>query len=216
MNTLMLSSKSYKESKEHDFGDCFISDNGNDVVVFDCGSNEHAEKVIEYLENNYGPDKKAIIVLSHNDSDHFNGIPKLIEENKVEKVYTILLLKFYEELLEEIDDDRKTKDSIKRQILERYSNIASLGEQGVLQNIYNEDNSFVQICNGIEVVGPSKDYVLEVAGQALDSRQGDSIDNETTVNAASVQISIDLGTSKILLVGDASTKAIEDNAKNIK
>ena len=90
MNTLMLSSKSYKESKEHDFGDCFISDNGNDVVVFDCGSNEHAEKVIEYLENNYGPDKKAIIVLSHNDSDHFNGIPKLIEENKVEKVYTIL------------------------------------------------------------------------------------------------------------------------------
>ena len=82
MNTLMLSSKSYKESKEHDFGDCFISDNGNDVVVFDCGSNEHAEKVIEYLENNYDPDKKAIIVLSHNDSDHFNGIPKLIEENK--------------------------------------------------------------------------------------------------------------------------------------
>ena len=87
MNTLMLSSKSYKESKEHDFGDCFISDNGNDVVVFDCCSNEHAEKVIEYLENNYGPDKKAIIVLSHNDSDHFNGIPKLIEENKVEKVW---------------------------------------------------------------------------------------------------------------------------------
>ena len=44
MNTLMLSSKSYKESKEHDFGDCFISDNGNDVVVFDCGSNEQDRK----------------------------------------------------------------------------------------------------------------------------------------------------------------------------
>ena len=123
------------------------------------------------------------------------------------------MLKFYEELLEEIDDDRKTKDSIKKQILERYSNIASLGKQGLLQNIYNEDDSFVQICNGIEVVGPSKEYVLEVAGQALDSRQGDSIDNETTVNAASVQISINLGTSKLLLVGDASTKAIEENVK---
>lgn len=213
MNTLMLSSKSYKENEEHDFGDCFISDNGSDVVVFDCGSNEHAEKVIKYLEDNYGPDKKAIIVLSHNDSDHFDGIPKLIEENKVEKVYTILLLKFYEELLEEIDDDRKTKDSIKRQILERYSNIASLGEKGLLENIYNDDNSFVQICNEIDVVGPSKEYVLEVAGQALDSRQGDTIDSETTVNAASVQISINLGTSKLLLVGDASTKAIEENAK---
>ena len=50
MNTLMLSSKSYKESKEHDFGDCFISDNGNDVVVFDCGSNEHAEKVMKKIK----------------------------------------------------------------------------------------------------------------------------------------------------------------------
>lgn len=212
MNALMLSSKTYKGHEEYDFGDCFIIDNGNDVVVFDCGSDEHAEKVIEYLESNYGSDKKAIIVLSHNDSDHFNGIPKLINENKVEKVYTILLLKFYEELLEEIDDDRKTKDSIKRQILERYSNIASLGELGLLENIYNDDESFVQICDGIEVVGPSKEYVLEVAGQALDSREGDSIDNETTVNAASVQISINLGSSKILLVGDASTNAIRDNA----
>lgn len=214
MKVLMLSSKNYKESQEHDFGDCFICDNGNDVVVFDCGSNEHAEKVIEYLEKNYGSDKKAIVVLSHNDSDHFNGIPKLIEENKVEKVYTILLLKFYEELLEKIDDDRKTKDSIKKQILERYSNIASLGDQGLLFSIYNNDDSFVQICNGIDVVGPYKEYVIEIASQALDSRQGDKIHNETTVNAASVQISVKLGSSKILLVGDASTKAIEKNAKD--
>lgn len=213
MNTLMLSSKNYEESQEHDYGDCFISDNGKDVIVFDCGSDEHAEKVVKYLEDNYGSDKKAIVVLSHNDSDHFDGIPKLIKKNKVEKVYTILLLKFYEELLEEIDDDRKTKDSIKRQILERYANIASLGEQGLLQNIYNDEDAFVEICDGIKVVGPSKEYVLEVAGKALDSRQGDSIDNETTVNAASVQISINLGLSKMLLVGDASTKAIEDNAK---
>lgn len=214
MEALMLSSKKYEECENHDFGDCFICDNGNDVIVFDCGSEEHANKVIDYLLEHYGPHKKAIVVLSHNDSDHFDGIPKLIKENKVEKVYTILLLKFYEELLEKIDDDRKTKDSIKRQILERYSNIAELGQKGLLENIYNPDDSFIQICNGINIVGPSKDYVLEVAGQALDSRQGDMIDKETTVNAASVQLSIDLGTCKLLLVGDASTKAIENNVKN--
>ena len=103
----------------------------------------------------------------------------------------------------------KLKDSIKRQILERYSNIASLGEQGYCKTSTMKIIPSLQICNGIEVVGPSKEYVLEVAGQALDSRQGDSIDNETTVNATSVQISIDLGTSKILLVGDASTKPLK-------
>ena len=213
MNTLMLSSKSYKESKEHDFGDCFISDNGNDVVVFDCGSNEHAEKVIEYLENNYGPDKKAIVFLSHNDSDHFNGIPKLIEKEKVEKVYTILFLKLYHELLDKIDDGRKTNNSIKEQIAELYSNITSLEGQGILFSIYDNNDSFVKVCNGINIVGPTKEYALKAAAKALDSCQGNTLDKETVINAASVQLSIAFGTSKMLLTGDSSTDAIQENVK---
>ena len=213
MNSLMLSSKSYKESNEHDFGDCFIIDNGSDVVVFDCGSNEHAEKVIEYLERNYGPSKKAIVFLSHNDSDHFNGIPKLIEEGKVDKVYTILFLKLYHELLYEIDDGRKTNNSIKEQIAELYSNITSLEGQGILFSIYDNNDSFVKVCNGINIVGPTKEYAIKAAAKALDSCQGNTIDKETVINAASVQLSIDFGTSKMLLTGDSSTDAIQENVK---
>ena len=213
MNTLMLSSKSYKESNEHDFGDCFIIDNGSDVVVFDCGSNEHAEKVIEYLERNYGPSKKAIVFLSHNDSDHFNGIPKLIEEGKVDKVYTILFLKFYHELLYEIDDGRKTNNSIKEQIAELYSNITSLEGQRILFSIYDNNDSFVKVCNGINIVGPTKEYAIKAAAKALDSCQGNTIDKETVINAASVQLSIDFGTSKMLLTGDSSIDAIQENVK---
>lgn len=213
MNSLMLSSKSYKESNEHDFGDCFIIDNGSDVVVFDCGSNEHAEKVIEYLEKNYGPSKKAIVFLSHNDSDHFNGIPKLIEEGKVDKVYTILFLKLYHELLYEIDDGRKTNNSIKEQIAELYSNITSLEGQGILFSIYDNNDSFVKVCNGINIVGPTKEYAIKAAAKALDSCQGNTIDKETVINAASVQLSIDFGTSKMLLTGDSSIDAIQENVK---
>lgn len=213
MNSLMLSSKSYKESNEHDFGDCFIIDNGSDVVVFDCGSNEHAEKVIEYLERNYGPSKKAIVFLSHNDSDHFNGIPKLIEEGKVDKVYTILFLKLYHELLYEIDDGRKTNNSIKEQIAELYSNITSLEGQGILFSIYDNNDSFVKVCNGINIVGPTKEYAIKAAAKALDSCQGNTIDKETVINAASVQLSIDFGTSKMLLTGDSSIDAIQENVK---
>ncbi|MBQ9315147.1 MAG: MBL fold metallo-hydrolase [Clostridia bacterium] len=214
MKSLMLGSKKYKESTEHDYGDCVITDTGNNVIVFDCGSEEHAKEVIKYLEDNYNTEKKAIVVLSHNDSDHFNGIPMLVEQNRIESVYTILPLKFYDELLEEIDDDRKTKDSIKRQILERYSNITSLNNKGILKNIYNEDNSLVKICDGVKIVGPSKEYALEVIGKALDSRQGDTIDSESVINAASVQLSIDLSNSMLLLTGDASIEAISENAKN--
>ena len=181
--------------------------------MFDCGSNEHAEKVIEYLENNYGPDKKAIVFLSHNDSDHFNGIPKLIEKEKVEKVYTILFLKLYHELLDKIDDGRKTNNSIKEQIAELYSNITSLEGQGILFSIYDDKDSFVKVCNGINIVGPTKEYALKAAAKALDSCQGNTLDKETVINAASVQLSIAFGTSKMLLTGDSSTDAIQENVK---
>ena len=32
MEALMLSSKKYEECENHDFGDCFICDNGHDVI----------------------------------------------------------------------------------------------------------------------------------------------------------------------------------------
>lgn len=48
-------------------------DNGLELVVFDCGCEEHADRVEEYMRNN-GYDKTKV-VLSHNDSDHFDGIP---------------------------------------------------------------------------------------------------------------------------------------------
>ena len=59
-------------------------------MIFDCGCEEHAMCVVEYMEaNSY---EKAKLVLSHNDADHFDGIPYLIEQGVLSEVYTLLLL----------------------------------------------------------------------------------------------------------------------------
>ena len=47
----------------------------------------------------------------------------------------------------------------------------------------------------------------------MDSCQGNTLDKETVINAASVQLSIAFGTSKMLLTGDSSTDAIQENVK---
>lgn len=208
MKIKVLSSKKY-DDKNKNYGDCFIIDNGSEVVIYDCGSEEHADRIIKYIDSK--GIQKVKVILSHNDSDHFEGILKLIDEGRVEKVYTILLLKYVDELLEQIDDGRKTRNSIKQQILKDYSNIAELGGLGILEDIWECKN----IIDEIDIVGPSKEYMIKAFAKALDTTDGDTKDSETIVNATSVQASIDMGNGNVvLLCGDCSFTAIEDKVTN--
>lgn len=77
-------------------------DTGSQLIVYDCGCEEHAERVEQYMsDHGY---EKAIVVLSHNDADHFDGIPYLIENDLVSKVYAQLFLKHKDEILKLIED----------------------------------------------------------------------------------------------------------------
>ena len=74
MKIIVLSSQQC-ENKDANNGDCFIIDNGQELVLYDCGCEEYAQYVMKYMdENGY---EKVKVVLSHNDDDHFKGIPIL-------------------------------------------------------------------------------------------------------------------------------------------
>ena len=120
MKIIVLSSQQC-ENKDANNGDCFIIDNGQELVLYDCGCEEYAQYVMKYMdEDGY---EKVKVVLSHNDDDHFKGIPILVENGKVSEITTVLLLKYVDELIDIIDDGRKNRESIKRQITEIYDNI---------------------------------------------------------------------------------------------
>jgi len=109
---IVLSSQNYQDSKESNHGDCFLINTGNSLFIYDCGSNQHAESVLSYMkENNF---KTAEFILSHNDDDHFLGLPLLLEHKKISKIHTVLLLKHVDDILEAIDDGRKTRESVKK------------------------------------------------------------------------------------------------------
>ena len=190
---------------DHDknYGDCFIIDDGNKLYIYDCGSEELANNVIYYM--NQKGYSKAIAILSHNDSDHFDGIKYLIDKGKISVVYTVCLLKYVDDIIK-LCDGRKTKNSISKQILDRYDNISQLG--GYLIDIYPLNK---KLTKNISIVGPDKNYMLEAIAHELNSLEGNTIDNETVVNATSVQVEITFDDNrKMLLCGDCSFEAIEN------
>lgn len=206
MEIIMLSSKGY-EDKDKRYGDCTIIDYETGILVYDCGSLEHANRVIEYLKTRNI--KKVDIVLSHNDADHFDGIPTLIENGVVNKIYTVLVLKYIDQILDKIDDKRKNRESLKKQIKEIYSNINELSGNNLVDAIETE-----KIIEGIKLVGPSKDYFIEATSKLLDTTESDQIDGESITNATSIQLEVKLDENKLFLCGDASFKAIEDKISN--
>lgn len=203
MKVIFLSSQGYKDSGENK-GDCILIDTNSELVIYDCGCEEHANRVIDYMDKHHY--SKAKLVLSHNDADHFDGIPYLIEAGKISDVYTLLLLKYKDDLLEKINDKRITRDSLTRRISEILANIYSLSGKVVLKDIFSD----TFICNGISIIGPDKEYALDAVAKRIDNRQGDTIDKETIVNAVSTQVKVIVGTKNLLLCGDSSYEAIKN------
>lgn len=201
----ILSSKGY-EKKTGNYGDCIVFIENGTAIVYDCGSEEHAKRVIRLLdENSIG---QAVVVLSHNDDDHFNGIPYLIDEGRVSKLFTILLLKYKDDLLDEIDDGRRNLNSIGGAIKSLYDNIATLSKRVKLCDVYADDE---QMPSQMKLIGPNFDYMLQAAAKGLDSREGNTIDKETITNAASVQIQLTSNDGTFLLTGDCTPTAIPED-----
>ncbi|MBO5141893.1 MAG: MBL fold metallo-hydrolase [Clostridia bacterium] len=209
MKTYVLSSQEC-ENKEKNNGDCFVLDNGEEVVIFDCGCQEFANWVTNYIQKEgYS---KIKVVLSHNDDDHFKGIPILVEKGIVSEITTVLLLKYVDELLDIIDDGRKNRESIKKQILDTYDNIKALSGCGLQDAL-----EYKEIAKGIKVIGPSKEYILNAAAKGLDTRESDTIDNSTITNATSIHLEVQIGDKKLLLTGDSSFESVmEENIKEFK
>lgn len=203
MKIIFLSSKDYVDSSGNK-GDCILIDTGTELIIFDCGCEEHAERVIAYMqEHNYA---KAKLILSHNDDDHFAGVPRLVEEGVISEVYTLLLLKYKQELKDRIKDERITTDSLARRIAEIFDNIYSLSGKVTLKDILSD----TIVCPGVAIVGPDEEYTLDAVAKRIDNRQGDTIDKETIVNAVSTQTGIEVGREKLLLCGDSNYEAIKD------
>lgn len=206
MNIRILSSKTYPENSRINYGDCIlIDDNTNHtLIIYDCGHEEHAKQVIKYMDtHNYS---KATFILSHNDSDHFNGLQTLLDADKIDKIITTLLLKYVDQILDEIDDNRKTRNSLKNQILDKYDNIAKLSGYPIKD--YYEINP--QITSNVKLVGPSFEYMISAVAKHLDTTEGDTVDQESPYNATSLLVEVAVNGKKLLLTGDCAFSPIEN------
>ena len=190
------------------FGDCILLHDTTSLVVYDCGHTQHAEEIEKLLSKN--PLISHVhIVISHNDSDHTDGVEILMEylhSNGYDAtLYTSLYLKSARKVLELLDDGRRTLPATKQRILKTFDNIKSIVEKAQ-EYEFSIENATVgtKVLSG-NIVGPTEDEFAGVVAQAIEDDKVAKIDGETVMNAASVQLKYKLDNAEVvLLCGDAS------------
>lgn len=203
----------YDGDKGTRFGDCILVYDGTSLIVYDCGHTKHAEYVESFLQV-HSTITSIHIVVSHNDSDHTNGVCGLLEwfatRSKYSvQVYTHQYLKYVDTILDKVDDGRRNRESLKKSLLAEFDNIKE-----IIETAQEYGQSAVEALKGTMVgtctiVGPTVDEFTDVAAKAVDKRENDKIGEghaeETLMNAASVQLKCTFDNGKsILLCGDAS------------
>lgn len=199
----------YDDDMDTRYGDCIMLLDDTSLIVYDCGHQRHADEVEAYLEKHLVI-KDVHIVISHNDSDHINGISALMEylyeNNYTVTLYTSLYLKATKEIMDILDDNRRKENTTREHILELFNNIKDIVEKAE-EYEFTVKNAEVdtKVSTG-KIVGPTVDEFAAVVAEAIEKQSaGAKIDDETVMNAASVQLNIKIDdASEVLLCGDAS------------
>jgi hypothetical protein len=205
----------YNNDTNTRFGDCILLYDDKNLIVYDCGHAEHKEAVVNFLKNHTSITSVNIVV-SHNDSDHTDGTISLLDylhgENEFSvTVYSSLYLKSAKKVLEVLDDERRTLKATKERILEKFDNIKAIVEKAQEHDFSVVDASKGTLVVGNTIVGPTEDEFVEVVAQAIDDNVIDTIEGETVMNAASVQLKCEFdNNTTALLCGDASPTYLHD------
>lgn len=198
----------YDDDKDTRFGDCILIYNDTNLVVYDCGHERHANEVKSFLKSK-SSNLKIHLIVSHNDSDHTDGFINLMEylhkNNYTVSLYSSLYLKSIEKILEILDDDRRTPSATKEHILNLFDNIKTIVEKAQEYDFTIKDAKVAISVSTGRIVGPTEDEFARVVAKAIEDGANSQIEDENVMNAASVQITINLENAQsILLCGDAS------------
>lgn len=203
----------YNGDTDTRFGDCILLYETSTLIIYDCGHKLHSEAVQSFLQERPSI-TQVYVVVSHNDSDHTNGVVGLLEwlathEKYTVKVYTHQYLRHVDTILDKIDDKRRNRDSLKESLLAEFDNIKTIIEAAQEHGFSTIEALSGTDIGGCTIVGPTVDEFTDVAAQAVDSRVSNNIGEghaeETVMNAASVQLKCKLdNAAMVLLCGDAS------------
>ncbi|HDY8021206.1 TPA: ComEC/Rec2 family competence protein [Vibrio vulnificus] len=163
-----------EESKSGDAITIRICDGqSQSIIVIDGGYKENGKVVTEHIKKHYGTHVVDLVISTHPDADHINGLFPIIEGLSVNKLMISKPWEF-DNLSEHFSDGRFTDKSLGEKIagsLNKAVDLVSLAEkQGVEVITPNAGMNITFSSAQLVILGPSEDYYKELLPKILDEK----------------------------------------------
>ena len=206
------------------------------VVVVDGGYASTGEALIEHLRSVVGTDRVDLMISTHPDTDHVNGLCTVIEALKVDALWMHLPWEHTDDIARMFHDGRITDNSVSAKLRDELTGALILAEAALERGVpVTEPFTGVTAFGGVlRILGPSVDFyekqLIEFRSTPEPSRTGalakmaeatrfirESFGIETlkdggktsAENETSVITLFDFDPKRVLLTGDAGVAALE-------
>ncbi len=130
------------------------------VVVIDGGFKASGSDLVEHIKKHYGTGKVDLVISTHPDQDHINGLSVVLDELDVTELWIHKAWEHYEGLADKFHDGRITDNSISEKLRENLQAAHNLVEQAEKLGItVNEPFTSLTFDGAtVKVLGPTQDY----------------------------------------------------------
>lgn len=130
------------------------------VVVIDGGFSDTGTALVEHIRTHFGTDSIDLVISSHPDQDHINGLEVLLNELEVKELWLHQPWLHNHKLADEFADGRLTDSSLGerlKQNLERAWSLSKLAKRkGIL--LKEPFTGLMDRTGSVKVLGPSQSY----------------------------------------------------------
>lgn len=133
------------------------------VVIIDGGFTDDGDKLVEHIKTHYGTSRVDLVISTHPDQDHINGLEAIFNQLEVGNLWLHLPWDHNQGLAEKFSHGRITDESIAERLKETLNKAHALYELAISKGVsVNEPFTGLSYSSGangnVKVLGPSQDY----------------------------------------------------------
>lgn len=134
------------------------------VVVIDGGFKSTGEKLVEHIRSHYGTEQVDVVISTHPDQDHINGLEAVLTELEVGELWIHQPWNHNKNLADKFSDGRVTDNSLGERLKESLEKAWSLIQLAEKRGItVREPFTGMQDASGcLRVLGPTQSYYEEL------------------------------------------------------
>jgi beta-lactamase superfamily II metal-dependent hydrolase len=151
-----------EESKSGDaialrYGNLYGTREEQTVVVIDGGFKDTGASLVEHIKNYYGTSEVDLVINTHPDLDHINGLETVLNELDVKELWIHKPWEHNQGLADKFKDGRVTDNSIGERLKENLEKAWSLVKLAEAKGIRVQEpfTGLVDARGGIKILGPS-------------------------------------------------------------